>query len=69
MKRMGVVLGITAALVVTASPAVAKPMSAQSPPAKHRKAKPARTDARLQTKVDERYGQLYRVGNSGLWMN
>jgi hypothetical protein len=71
-KKIVVSSVVVAALAVSsgsaASSGSAKPAAAKRTPARHHVAKP-RSNARLQTKSDERYGQLYRLGNSGPWMN
>ncbi len=43
--------------------------AAKQVPAKHHNAKPAKSNIRLQTKFDSRYGQLFRLGDAGPWMN
>jgi hypothetical protein len=61
MKRLVVILGITAAL---ATPSIA---SAAKSPQKVKRV-PA-FEVIFQTTTDDRSGQqLYRLGNSGLWM-
>ena len=63
MKRTIVILGVAAAMAVAPSVASAA-TSAQK--VKRTPAKPA---AVLQTTVDDRSGQtIYRLGDSGLWM-
>ncbi|MGH3079259.1 MAG: hypothetical protein ACRDPZ_13895 [Gaiellaceae bacterium] len=63
MKRTIVIIGVAAAMAV--APAVA---SAGNSPQRVKRT-PAKPAAVLQTTQDDRSGQtLYRLGDSGLWM-
>jgi hypothetical protein len=64
MKRTIVIIGVAAAMAV--APAVASAAGNSPQRVKRTPAKPA---AVLQTTQDDRSGQtLYRLGDSGLWM-
>jgi len=65
MKRTAVILAVAAALGVFAPNAVAAKGRSNGLPI----VKPARIDLTLHTAVNDRSGQtMYRLGNSGLWM-
>lgn len=72
-KKIVVSSVVVAALAVSSGSAASSgspgKAAAKRVPAKHHSAKSAKSNVRLQTKSDGRYGQLYRLGDSGLWMN
>jgi hypothetical protein len=64
MKRIVVILGVAAAMV--AAPSVASAGTSATP---QKKARIPAFELSLQSTHDDRSGQtIYRLGNSGLWM-
>jgi hypothetical protein len=65
MKRTAVILGVAAAMGVFAPAAVGAKGQSDGLPV----VKPAKTDRSLHTTYNSRSGQtMYRLGNSGQWM-